>query len=147
MAEGLEVQRLPLAQLEPREVVDALGVLLARDHPLGRVGGFRGRLGNGPGLRVPGRVGGHRQLAGPRGQPPRVPDGDRGQPREPPVLERDLGVAQQDRPGVLAGVLDRLLGRVDVDRDDAAQSVGVASVEGAGALGPCCGLWRPLPGR
>src|SRR5262245_28769911 len=49
---------------------------------------------------------------------------------------RDVVAPQERRPGVLAGVLDGLGGRVDLARDDALQPRGVARVERGDLLRP-----------
>ena len=69
-------------------------------------------------------------------QPPPLVDRDRRQPGRAAVVERDVVAAQERRPGGLAGVLDRLRGRVDLGRDDALQPVGIAGVEGGDLLRP-----------
>lgn len=56
----------------------------------------------------------------------RLVDRDRGQPREAARIERDVGSAQKDRPGVGASVLDqRGRRRDDLARDDAFELDGV----------------------
>ena len=142
-------------------------MLIAGGRLVGGVGGVGGRLGQDAGLGVAGQVGAHRDLAGARGQPPSLAGGDGGQPRQAALVERDVGAAQERRPGDLAGVLDGLLGRVGAPRDGALQRGGVLGVEGgdllrrvrlvrsrlwlshggsvAGAFGAGLGVWWPPP--
>ena len=70
------------------------------------------------------------------GQPPPFADRDCGEPRHAALVERDVLAAQERGPRALAGVLDRLLGRVGLGRNKALQPRGIASVEVGDLLRP-----------
>jgi len=78
-----------------------------------------------------GTHGAHRHVAGAAHQPPALADRDGRQPLGAAVVERCVA-AHQDRPGVLAGVLDGPRGLVDVGGNDAFQYAGATAAVRAG---------------
>jgi hypothetical protein len=63
-------------------------------------------------------------------EPPRLVDGDGGQPLHTARVERDVGAAQQRRSGGVARILDDLLGDpINTAADGARESLGMVDVE------------------